>query len=283
MGSQWAIIPGERGFDEVCVPPCRRHRPKGFRHCSEITRWTALYTWKESGGEGGEKKWNNGEYDNRNKEGAGWLQVNSKAQKKRIEKTFFFSFSWYTFSILCLNFPPTLEETIEPWPAPSPSSFSTTSPWIILYFSAVVIDSAHQKNRRSFWCIDFAIPSQPVANNNQTVSSVATFILFFFSPSLICRPCFRGFIRIRPFILALFFYNMQPNGAVLLWCVESGLPVKRIAETAKRANCAGRFTSLCRQCRKRPPRPTAYLSFEEILLQFVHKNYRRYSAERSSV
>jgi hypothetical protein len=150
-----------------------------------------------------------------------------------------------------------------------------------LYFSAVVIDSAHEKNRISFWCIDFAIPSQPVANNNQTVSSVATFILFFRPPLSAALV----FVDLYEFALLFwpFFYNMQPNGAVLLWCVESGLPVKRIAETAKRANCAGRFTSLCRQCRKRPPRPTAYLSFEEILLQFVHKNYWRYSAERSSV
>lgn len=152
--------------------------------------------------------------------------------------------------------------------------------FVFLYFSAVVIDSAHQENRRSFWCIDFAIPSQPVANNNQTVSSVATFIPFF-RQSLICRPCFRGFIRIRPFILAFLQYATEWRGSALM-CRER---LARQTDSGDGETCKLRwpFSPLCRQCRKRPPRTTAYLSFEEILLQFVHKNYRRYSAERSSV
>jgi len=167
MGSQWAIIPGERGFDEVRVPPCRRHRAKGFRHCSEITRWTVV-GWRESG----ERK-KNGEYDNRNKKGRVDSKSIPKAQKRRIEKkknNNLFFFSIYIFDIV-FEFPSIWRDD---WTVTCAQPFFfSTSPWIILLLLLI----RHTRKNIKF-CIDFAIPSQPVANNNQTVSPVATFIIF---------------------------------------------------------------------------------------------------------
>jgi hypothetical protein len=86
--------------------------------------------------------------------------------------------------------------------------------FVFLYFLAVVIDSAHQKNRRVF-----GASISPYRRNLLPIT-IKPFRrsrrLFFFFALPYLPPLFSWIYTNSPFYFGLFFYNMQPNGAVLL-------------------------------------------------------------------